>query len=209
MNGETAVPAQNRTAIVAITVAAVALGAFALVGIGVLLGWIPRGAPPDAPPASSGAGAPAKAPSNGLQKFSGSEPLMPKYSQPHAPPPAPAQSFPAETRPAAPQAMPAAAPVPPPPRPSREPAARPLRFRGSLRACAARASAGPSRAAAPAPPAQSRGLCEECGRIMGIANWRSGWEVRVRFDNGSTQTYPSGAARPSSSASACGSTTAS
>lgn len=187
MDAETAVPAQNRTALVAIIVAAVALSAFALVGIGVLLGWIPRGAVPDAPPASLEAGTPAKASSNGMQKFSGSEPLMPRYSQPHPPPPAPVQSFEAETKPAAPQAMPAPAPMP-------VPAAPPGPPRGGF---ASEDSFGPAppifgRAEprdAPAPAPQRRGACGECGRVIGIANWRSGWEMRVRFDDGSTQTF--------------------
>lgn len=183
MDAETAVPAQNRTAIAAAIVAAVALGAFALVGIGVLLGWIPRGAVPDAPPASS----PATIPSTGLQKFSGSGPLMPKYSQPQAPPPAPVQDFAPETRPGAPQALPVPAPLPEPATPPPSPP------RGRF---ASEDSSGPAppifgRAeprAAPEPAPQRRGLCEACGRVIGIANWRSGWEVRVRFDDGATQT---------------------
>jgi hypothetical protein len=184
MDGETAVPNRNRTATVAIIVAAVMLSAFALVGIGVLLGWIPRGAVPDAPPAASAASAPAATPSNGLQKFSGSEPLMPKYSQPHAPPPAPVQSFDAETKPPAPQAMPAPVPATPPPSPQRGRFASEDSF-GPAPPTFGRAEP----AAAPAPPPQRRGLCEECGRVIGIANWRSGWEMRVRFDDGSTQTF--------------------
>ncbi|HET7729096.1 MAG TPA: hypothetical protein VFK48_03600 [Usitatibacter sp.] len=187
MNGEPAVPAQNRTVTVAIIVAAVALGAFALVGIGVLLGWIPRGAVPDAPPVGPGASAPARGQSNGLQKFSGSEPLMPKYSQPHAPPPAPAQSLQPEAKTAATQAMPVPAPMPVP----AAPAAGPQRGR-----FASEDSFGPAppvfgRAEpreTPVPAPQRRRACDECGRIIGIANWRSGWEVRVRFDDGSTQT---------------------
>lgn len=183
MNGETAVPAQNRTVVVAILVAALALGAFAVVGIGVLLGWIPRGAVPDAPAAS----APAKSPSNGLQKFSGTEPLMPKYSQPNAPAPAPVQSFEAQTRPAPPPAAPAPAPMPAPAAPPAAPGGRfasgdpfgpapPVFGRGEPRP-------------APAPAPQRRALCNDCGRVIGVANWRSGWEMRVRFDDGSTQTF--------------------
>ena len=188
MNGETAAPARNRTAIVAILVAAVALGAFALVGIGVLLGWIPRGALPQAPSAAPGTSAAAGQSRSGLQKFEGNEPLMPKYSQPHAPRPAPAQDF--SARPPAPQPMPATAPIPqfqPP-----APAPSPPRGRFASEDPSGPAPPSFSRAEppfAPAPPAQSRGRCEGCGRIMGIANWRSGWEVRVRFDDGSTQTY--------------------
>jgi hypothetical protein len=187
MEGESPPPARNRTAAVAIIVAAVALGAFVLVGIGVLLGWIPRGAPPDASSVAPGPGAPASNAGNGLQKFEGNEPLMPRYSQPHAPPPAPVQDF-ATATPPAPHAMPAAAPVPQPP----APLASPPRGRFDSEDPSGPAPPSFGRAeprAAPAPPAQSRGPCEECGRIMGIANWRSGWEVRVRFDDGSTQTY--------------------
>lgn len=183
MNGETAVPALNRTAVVAILVAAVALGAFALVGIGVLLGWIPRETPPAGPHSST----PAKAPSSELQKFSGSEPLMPKYSQPHPPPPAPAQSFQAEARPAAPQAMPVPAPMPVPATPA------PGQQRGRF---ASEDSFGPAPpvfgraepSEVPVPAPQRRAPCEDCGRVIGIANWRSGWEMRVRFEDGSVQT---------------------
>lgn len=186
MNADTAVPAQNRTSTVAITIAAFALGAFALVGIGVLLGWIPRGTTPA--PGISEATAPAKTRSNGLEKFSGTEPLMPKYSQPHAPPPAPVQSFRAEARPAAPQAMPVPAPLPVPATPA------PPTQRGRFDSADSVGPAPPifGRAElrdAPSPPApQGRGLCDSCGRVIGVANWRSGWEVRVRFDDGSTQT---------------------
>lgn len=180
MDGEAAVPARNRTALAAIVVAAVALGAFAVVGAGVLLGWIPRGAVPDAPPA-----APARAPSHGLEKFSGSEPLMPKYSQPHAPPPAPVQEFPAEARPVAPPVMPA-----PMPAPGAPPAAPGGRFASGDAFGPAPPIFGRSEPrAAPAPAPQRRARCDDCGRVIGIANWRSGWEMRVRFEDGSTQTF--------------------
>jgi len=189
MEWDSAAPARNHTATVAIIVAAVALGAFVLVGIGVLLGWIPRGALPDASSAAPGASAPAGEARSGLQKFEGNEPLMPRYSQPHAPPPAPVQDFAAARLPA-PQAMPAATPVPqfqPPAPPASPPRGRFASEDPSGPAPPSFARAEPR--AAPAPPAQTRGPCEECGRILGIANWRSGWEVRVRFDDGSTQTY--------------------
>jgi hypothetical protein len=190
MDAETAVPARNRTAVVAILVAAAALGAFALVGTGVLLGWIPRGAVPDAPApvnAPPPNAATAKAPSTGLPKFSGSEPLMPRYSQPNAPPPAPAQSFQETTRPAWPKALPPPAPLPASPAPS-EP--QPDRFAsedpvGPVPPTFGRAEPRP----APGLSAKRRGTCEECGRVIGIAHWRSGWEMRVRFDDGSTQTF--------------------
>lgn len=181
MKGETAVPAGNRTLMVAMVIAAVALGAFVVVGIGALLGWIPRGAVPDAPSASLT----AKTPANGLQKFSGTEPLMPKYSQPHAPPPAPVQSFGAELRPAAPPPMPVPVPVPVPATP---PSAQGGRFAsGDAFGPAPPAFGREETRAAPAPP--RRALCNDCGRVIGVANWRSGWEMRVRFEDGSTQTF--------------------
>jgi hypothetical protein len=112
---------------------------------------------------------------------------MPKYSQPHAPAPAPVQGFQAETRPAAPQAMPVPGPMPVP----ATPPANPPRGRfdsgdsfGPAPPTFGRAEPRP----APVPAPQRRALCEDCGRVIGIANWRSGWEVRVRFDDGSTQT---------------------
>lgn len=189
MNGETAAPAQNRTAIVAILVAAVALGAFVLVGIGVLLGWIPRGALPETPAATPGASTVAGEARNGLQKFEGNEPLMPRYSQPNAPPPAPVQDF-AAARPPATQPGPATAPLPQYQPPAPAASAPRGRFASEDAVGPAPPSFGRAEpSAAPAPPAQSRRLCRECGRIMGVANWRSGWEVRVRFDDGSTQTY--------------------
>lgn len=178
MNGESAAPARSRTA--AIIVAAVALGVFVVAGLGVLLGWLPRGAMSAAPPAA--------ATSTGLPKFSGSEPLMPKYSQPHAPPPAPVQAFGAEAKSPGPPPTPVTAPMPMPATPPSAPQ------RGRF---ASEDPFGPAppifgRAEprdAPPPAPQRRGLCEECGRVIGIANWRSGWEVRVRFDDGGTQTF--------------------
>lgn len=147
MAGESAAPSRNRTATTAIVVAAVAVTAFSLVGIAYLL---------DRNPPEVSAQAPAS--SKGLQKFSASEPLMPKYSQPSPPPPAPAASAVPEPQPAAPATRPAAAPAPAP--------------------------------GAPPPSQRSRGYCENCGRIIGIANYpRSGWEVRVHFDDGATQTF--------------------
>ena len=190
MDAPSAAPGPNRTALVAIIVAVVALGAFVVVGIGVLLGWIPRGEASDRAPATASSGAPAGKASGGLEKFAGTEPLMPKYSQPHAPPPAPLQDF-AVTRPAPPPSMPAAAPVPEPPPASlpRGPFVSGDPF-GPAPPSFGRAEprAAPDRAA-PEAPAQRRRVCQDCGRIIGIANWRSGWEVRVRFDDGATQTF--------------------
>ena len=188
MDAPSAAPGPNRTALVAIIIAVVALGAFVVVGIGVLLGWIPRGEASDRAPATASSGAPAGKASGGLEKFAGSEPLMPKYSQPHAPPPAPLQDF-AAARQAPALSMPAASPVPEPAPP---PASLP---RGPFVSGDSFGPVAPSfgRAeprAAPEAPAQRRRVCEDCGRIIGIANWRSGWEVRVRFDDGATQTFP-------------------
>jgi len=59
MEGQSAAPGPNRTAAVAIIVAVLALGAFVVVGIGVLLGWIPRGDASDRSPATAKASAPA------------------------------------------------------------------------------------------------------------------------------------------------------
>lgn len=177
MNGEPAAPARNRTA--AIIAAAVALGALVMVSLGVLLGWLPRGATPGAPPAAA---------TSGLPKFSGSEPLMPKYSQPHAPPAAPVQAFGAEAKSPGPPPMPVTAPMPMP-MPATPPSA-PQRGRFASEDAFGPAPPVFGRAEprdAPPPPPQRRGSCDECGRVIGIANWRSGWEVRVRFDDGSTQ----------------------
>lgn len=188
MDGQSAAPGPNRTAAVAIIVAVVALGAFVVVGIGVLLGWIPRGGASDRAPATAGTGTPAGKASRGLEKFAGSEPLMPKYSQPHAPPPAPLQDF-AQTRQALPPPMPAAAPAPQPAPPPASPPRGPFASENSFGpAPPSFGRAEPRAAPESAPP--RRGPCEECGRIIGIANWRSGWEVRVRFDNGATETFP-------------------
>lgn len=143
MAGESAAPSRNRTATTAIIVAAVAVAALSLVGIASLL---------DRTPASTQAPASSK----GLQKFSATEPLMPKYSQPSPPPPAPAASAVPEPQPAPPVAKPAATPRP----------------------------------EVPMPSPRSRGYCEDCGRVIGIANYPgSGWEVRVRFEDGATQTF--------------------
>jgi len=175
----------HRTVVAAVVVAALAVTAFSALGIASLLGWLPeRQKAAFIPPEErKGANEPApRAPRETLAPIDGTraEPLMPRYSQPDPPPPAPASEPPASrapTRVAVEPAPPVAGATPPAP-PAREAPPR---------------EALPREAAGPRPPAYVTtgrpGRCDECGRVTGVSNRGDLWEIRVRFEDGDSRTF--------------------
>jgi hypothetical protein len=175
MSGEIAEALRsNRAVTVSIVVAAAAVTACALVAIAVMLGWTPsRSASTGSTPAVVTNDSVALAPGETLvapaETPKRPEPLMPTYSQPASPPPAPAEA-------------PASA-LPPPSAPP--PKAAPAQAAPQPRA-PSYARAAPQRA--PSTPA-SRSYCENCGRVSTITAYPGLWEVRVRFEDGSASTF--------------------
>ena len=175
----------HRAVAFAVVAAAVVVGLCAVVAIAWMLGWIPpqASALPASNPAqqAKAAGAndaldanesvvsPAEAPAR-------PEPLMPTYSQPHAPTPAPL-----------PTADAAAAAVAPP-RPAK--AAAPSAPARAPRE--AYAQTDPTRPGPVAPSFTPRpaSACDSCGVVTSITTYPRRWEVRVRLDEGGAQTFP-------------------
>lgn len=175
----------HRTVIVSVVVAAVAITAFALVGIAVMMGWLSRDntalTPPSiASPAQQVAGTAtdvALAPGETLVSppeipayKPGPAPMMPSYSPPTPPAPAPA----APIEPPAPRKKTVLAPIPAP-APAPAPAAAPAPTRPNFKR---------------APPPD--GYCVNCATVAAITTYTDAWEVRVRFEDGTSRTvsYP-------------------
>jgi hypothetical protein len=178
MNPEAAAVRSHRTVVVSIVVASAAVTACALVGIAVMLGWIPPKASVATPVgfASPGQQVAGTAPGVDLEPGetlvsppeaprSQPRPMMPTYSQPPGPVPA---------RPAT--APPAAAPLP-----SAQPDLSPP------------APLASARKRVPTLPSYVKprddGPCADCGSIAAITTYPDDWEVRVRFEGGATRAY--------------------
>lgn len=166
MAGELARARSHPAVVVSIVVAAVAVTACALVAIAYMLGWIPRATAPSpmsvALPGSQVAGSmPDVALLPGESVVSAPE----AYTPPAARSGSPAPSY------GAPQAVPAV----PAPSPAPAPAAR-------------AAPKKPAFARSDPPPPAARSFCINCGTVAAIGNYTGGWEVRVRFEDGSSDT---------------------
>lgn len=181
--------------IASVVAAAVAVTAFALVGIAYLLGWVPSKANVPTPGSIATPG----------QQVAGSAPgvaLLPGETlvEPEAPKPVPGPVTPSYSQTRPPIANPAV---------SKKPAAAPLsgnpRVKWPQPSTPAFAKTLPSRAAPSAPrylpdePAAPRsnersirGVCVNCGSVASIGSYGNDWEVRVRFEDGSSQIirYP-------------------
>jgi hypothetical protein len=170
--------------IVSVVIAAITLTACALVAIAYMLGWVPlKDASTPGGMAAPGQQVTGTAP--GVALLPGEtlidNPESPKAATPVSPPPA---------------AIAAPTPAPPPIRPA--PAVRPQPAPPSY------AKSPPLRAAPSAPtylreepPPRSyersiRGVCVNCGTVASIGASGGDWEVRVRFEDGSSQLirYP-------------------
>ena len=175
----------NRTVVAAVVVAALAVTAFSALGIASLLGWLPeRQKAAFIPPEErKGPNEPApRAPRDALAPIEGkrAEPLMPRYSQPEPPAPAPAAEAPAGSPARSPMAAapaPTETPVPMErPVPIERPVPPPVRDAPLPRAPTYITGTRPAR-------------CDECGRVTGVSNRDDLWEIRVRFQDGGSRTF--------------------
>jgi hypothetical protein len=153
-------PAQShRIVVVAVVTAAVAVTLFALVGIAYMIGWLP---------ARSGVATPVSMASPALQA-AGTAPgiaLLPGESI----------VTPEATAPAVTEPAPAAAPPAPGP-------TTPIYKRSA-----------PAPIPARKPPASARAnpeesICVNCGTVTSTVAYPDSWEVRVRFEDGASQTF--------------------
>jgi hypothetical protein len=194
----------SRAASSAVLVAGTAITAFGLLAIASHQGWLPKvggkaaGFDPDkagaitrpepGPPRSSVPLASALLPGETLiaepQAAPPAGPLMPHYSDPVVPRPAPPR--PAET---APQAAPAPAPTPAPPRWVRQPPERAPAGGIPIRPVPAAPRYAESRHAE---TRSTRARCNRCGVVTEISPYIDEWDVHVRFEDGTRRVlrYP-------------------
>ena len=187
--------------IIAIMVAALALVAFALVGIAYMMGWLGRDAPSTpAAIATPGQQVAGTAPDMGLLPGE-SLVTMPEPPKSAIPPPAPeGLSVPAKPPAAKPAYVAPPAPVsgaaqprPAPTRPSyeqREAREEPREERNPRAESDERAERTETTHARIVPDRE--GPCVNCGIITAIATRGEFWDIDVRYEDGSTQTlrYP-------------------
>jgi hypothetical protein len=197
MGDELAAARSHPAVVVSIVIAAVAVTALALVTIAYLLGWIPTkaSAPTPAGMASPGQqvtgtlpdvvllpGETLVTPPEGKVPAAAgtpAAPTTPHYAKnPESAPRKPAPAPPPYAPPASRSGTPAPTYAPPPPR-------------------AAPAAPSPTASARKEPPLTSyerstRSICINCGTIASIRSVADDWEVRVRFEDGSSETlrYP-------------------
>lgn len=223
----------HRAVAYAVIAAAVVVGFCAVVAIAWMLGWIPpQSNAPKGTPAQQAKAAGANealdanesivSPAEALAR---PEPLMPTYSKPHAPPPAPLPTVTASAtivdRPPT-KAAPPPAPAPAPARgpvtnPDAIPASptQPQRFgeRDRDRDRETYAQADVTRPG-PVSPSFSRrertpesmpradvaagavSDCDPCGVVSSITTYPGRWEVRVRLNGGGAQIFPFRSAPP-------------
>jgi hypothetical protein len=168
------VPAKyHHIMVISVITAAVAVTLCALVAIAYMLGWLPARADVATPVSMASPGQQAAGTAPGVALLPGETVVTPE-----APPPATPAS-PAPSTPNYARTAPSAAPVPRDPKP--EPATRP---EPPPRAVAA---APKTPAYARADPQQS--VCVNCGTVTTVVAYSDSWEVRVRFEDGSTQTF--------------------
>jgi hypothetical protein len=199
-------PIRSHTAVlVAIIVAAIAVTACALVAIAYMLGWIgPNAFPPTpmgmaSPAQQMGGTAPGVALLPGESLVTPDAPAVSPAATPGPTTPQYSRPAPPDPVPASPELAPAPAPAPAiaPPKPSPRPAPPP---RASMpprpvTPSYARVSPPPEESSAPlprdeAPPRDN--YCVNCGTIVSTSVAGDGWEVRVRFEDGTTRLlqYP-------------------
>lgn len=200
MKEELASARKHPAALASIVIAGVAMTALAIVTVAYLLGWVPmRGSLPSAPGSIAVPGqqvtgtvqqggldllpgetlvTPAEAPKPVAAPAVAPGPTIPRYSKP-APfePPKPAAA-PGKPQPVAPSPSSSQPPSYAPAPPSRVAPARPAYNRGD----------GPGTSF----ERSTRNICVNCGVVASIGSSGPGWEVRVRFEDGSTETlrYP-------------------
>src|SRR5258706_5859219 len=179
MDSELSAVRSHPAVIVSVVVAAIALTACALVAIAYVLGWVPLDA----------AGAPGARATLG-QQVTGSAPgvvLLPGETLIDNPESAKAAAPVSAPPPALAAPAPAARPQPSPPSYTKSP---PSRIAPSARTYLR------EERREPAPPRSYersiRNVCVNCGTVASIGSSGGDWEVRVRFDDGTSQLirYP-------------------
>ncbi len=198
--------------IVSVVAAAVAVALFALVGTAYMLGWIPSKGDAAKPAASAAAAKPASSPAPGLALLPGETlvvaPEPPPASVPRAAPPLPAAKAPGPVTPSYSQPAPATPSFAPGAKKAAAPPSAPTLLPPSAQPpMPTIAKTLPSRAAPSAPtyrredpteaPPRSyersfRTVCVNCGTVSSIRAFGDDWEVRVRFEDGTSETirYP-------------------
>ena len=181
---------RHPAALASIVIASVAVTALAVVTIAYLLGWVPaRGGLPSAP---GGMAAPGQqvvgtVQQGGVDLLPG-ETLVAPADGPTAAPAAPKRAPLEPPGPAAAKKTPPPTYAPPPAPPSSTGYAQVLPSR------AAPATPNYRRGEAPLTSFErsTRDICVNCGTIASIGSAGEDWEVRVRFEDGSTETlrYP-------------------
>jgi hypothetical protein len=159
--------------VISVITAAVAVTLCALVAIAYMVGWLPARADVATPVSMASPGQQAAGTAAGVALLPGETVVTPEPA-PLAAPASPAPSTPNYRRTA-----PSAAPVPRDPQPELTTRPEP----------APRASAP-----APKPPAYARAdpqhnVCVNCGTVTAVVAYSDSWEVRVRFEDGTTQTF--------------------
>ena len=212
MKEEPASARKHPAALASIVIAGVAVTVLALVTIAYLLGWIPtRAALPSAPGsfAIPGQQLPGSVQQGGVDLLPGETLIAPADSpgppaaaqaqapKPVVPPSAAQPTTPKYAKPAPFETAKPAAPTKAPPPIYSQPA--PPASSGSYtQVLPSRAAPSkPSYGRGDTPPATSferstRTICVNCGTVASIGSVDGDWEVRVRFEDGSTETlrYP-------------------
>lgn len=190
MAGEFTAVRSHPAVIVSVVIAAIALTACALVAIAWMLGWVPSQAGP-APGSMAAPGQQVTGTAPGVALLPG-ETLVDNPEGTKAAPDFPVLA-----------SKPPASAIPPPAPP---PPSRPAPATGPQPSTPSFARSLPQRAAPSAPtylreepmqPPRSyersiRGVCVNCGTVTSISSAGADWDVRVRFEDGSSQTirYP-------------------
>lgn len=181
MNAQIESARAHPAAVISLVVAGLAVTACALVAIAYMLGWVPAG--PQLPSAPTSMASPG-------QQVAGSAPdvaLLPGETL-VAPADAPAAT-----------ALPSAAPEPAKPAPTATPQPAKPKYAKTAPPEPARPSPAPSRPhytrselAPSTSERSSRDVCVNCGVVASIGSSGYDWEVRVRFEDGSSETlrYP-------------------
>jgi hypothetical protein len=209
MNSEIAAARSHPAVVIAMVVAAVAVTACALVAMAYMLGWVPVRTTAPSPVSMAIPGQQVAGTVDGVALLPG-ETLVTPADAPQPATPAYAGMSKAPVPSPAPAAMPGAASAPVTPQYSkaelaaRKPTAMPAAPPPAPSPSSSYAQGLPSRAAPskpsytrPEPPVtayerSTRSLCINCGSIASIGSNGDDWEVRVRFEDGTTESirYP-------------------
>jgi hypothetical protein len=168
------VPAKyHHIMVISVITAAAAVTLCALVAIAYMLGWLPARADVATPVGMASPGQQVAGTAPGVALLPGETVVTPETPPPAAP------ASPAPSTPNYARTAPSVAPGPRDPMP--EPAMRPEPTR--------RPSAPAPKTPAYAHAAPQQNVCVNCGTVTAVTGYSDSWEVRVRFEDGATQTF--------------------